>query len=74
MKNLTSLLTEITELTTTIESYHPELYQFLDEDPMTLPAVAYPKMDHAVMQEYLESLKKTLAHHLDTHRNKTVNT
>jgi hypothetical protein len=73
MKNLTSLLTEITELTNTIESDYPELYQFLDENPMTLPAEAHPEMDQAVMQEYLESLKKMLAHHLETHRNKTVN-
>lgn len=32
---------------------HPELYQFLDEDPMTIPSVENPHMDKEVMQKYL---------------------
>ena len=73
MKELTSLLAEITEVTNKIESEYPELYQFLDENPMTLPAEVHPEIDWAVMQEYLESLKKMLAGYLETHPNKKVN-
>lgn len=68
MKSSNTLLNEITELTHTIESYYPELYRFLDENPMTIPDRSHPKIDASVLQEYLESLKKLLAHHVDTHQ------
>ncbi len=70
MKNLHSLLTEITQLTTTIETNYPELYRSLDENPMTIPAVKHPHIDKDIMEEYLESLKQLLEHHLETHNNK----
>ena len=70
MKKLNGLLTEITELTNTIETNYPELYRFLDENPMTIPATDHPHIDKKVMQEYLESLKQLLEHHLETHKNK----
>ncbi len=68
MKSSKTLLHEITELTNRIESYHPELYRFLDENPMTVPDSSHPKIDASVLQDYLESLEKMLAHHLDTHQ------
>jgi hypothetical protein len=67
---MNNLLTEITQLTNTIEANYPELYQFLDENPMTIPATNHPYIDRDVMQEYLESLKELLKHHLETHKNK----
>ncbi len=70
MKNLHSLLTEITQLTTTIETNYPELYRSLDENPMTIPAVKHPHIDKDIMEDYLESLKQLLEHHLETHNNK----
>ncbi|GER58116.1 hypothetical protein [Patiriisocius marinus] len=70
MKDLQKIMQDITQLTTNIETNYPELYQFLDENPMTLPVSEHPHMDKKVMQEYLESLKQLLHHHLETHKSK----
>ena len=67
MKNLQELLKEITGLTFNIEKNYPELYQFLVEDPLTIPSENHPDINKKVMQDYLESLKQLLAHHLETH-------
>ncbi len=69
MKDLHNILREIIQLTTNIETNYPELYRFLDENPMTIPATKHPHVDKVVMQEYLESLKQLLQHHLETHKN-----
>lgn len=69
MNDLRQVVQEITQLTTTIETHYPELYQFLDENPMTIPAISHPPMDKDVIQEYLESLKQLLKHHRESHRN-----
>ena len=68
MKNLQELLDEITELTFKIEKNYPELYKFLGEDPLTIPSENHPHINKKVKQDYLESLKQLLAHHLETHR------
>jgi hypothetical protein len=68
MKELHKILNEITQVTTNIETNYPELYRSLDENPMTLPVKQHPHMDKMVMQEYLESLKELLEHHLETHK------
>jgi hypothetical protein len=67
MKNLQELLKEITELTFKIEKDYPELYQFLGENPLTVPSENHPEINKKVMQDYLESLKQLLSHHLETH-------
>ena len=36
---------------------------------MAIPTTAHPHIDKEIMQEYLESLKELLSHHLDTHKN-----
>ncbi len=69
MKDLHNILREIIQLTVNIETNYPELYRFLDENPMTIPTTNHPHVDKAVMQEYLESLKQLLQHHLETHKN-----
>ena len=68
MKNLQSILTQITQLTTNIETNYPELYRFLDENPMTIPSMNHPHIDSKVMQDYLESLKQLLLHNLETYK------
>ncbi len=68
MKDLRYLLTEISELTSAIESDYPELYQFLDENPMTLPTIPHPEVNRKVMEDYLQSLRQLLEHHLQTHQ------
>lgn len=67
MKNLHKLFREITLLTTNIETNYPELYRYLDENPMTIPVNDHPDIDVETMQDYLKSLKELLRHHLETH-------
>ena len=68
MKTLRELLTDITKLATNIETNYPELYTFLGESPLTIPSTDYPAINVAIMQDYLESLKQLLKHHLETHK------
>ena len=70
MENLKKLLIEVTQLTTNIETNYPELYRFLDENPLTIPAVNHPHIDKQIMEEYLNSLKQLIKHHLETHKSK----
>lgn len=67
MKKLQGLLTEISELTRQIETDYPEVYQFLDENPLTLPVAAHPKVDKVALEDYLQSLKQLLSHYRETH-------
>lgn len=67
MKKMRSLMNEITRLTLEIETDYPELYKYLEENPVTIPAIKSPMVDHKVMNDYLESLKELLKHHLETH-------
>ena len=67
MKKLNTLLTQITELTSQIESDYPELYQFLDENPLTLPVAVHPEVNKKALEEYLQSLRQLLEHHRETH-------
>lgn len=72
MKNLNQILTEITEITTNIETNYPELYRSLDENPLTIPKTNSPHIDSKIMEAYLESLKQLLSHYLDTHTKKII--
>ena len=72
MNNLKNLMTEITRITTEIETEHPELYRFLDENPMTLPATGHPEINKEVLEEYLQSLRQELRHYLEAHRADTT--
>jgi hypothetical protein len=72
MKNLNQILTEITEITTNIETNYPELYRSLDENPLTIPDTNSPHIDSKIMEEYLESLKQLLSHYLETHTKKNI--
>lgn len=62
-----SLLKEINVLTLKMELDYPELYEHLDENPITLPNISHPKMDTHFFSEYLESLKTLLENHLASH-------
>ncbi|OGS69751.1 MAG: hypothetical protein A3F91_08445 [Flavobacteria bacterium RIFCSPLOWO2_12_FULL_35_11] len=68
MNNLQNTLTEISQLTKTIETNYPELYQFLDENPITIPSESHPSIDKKILQDYLDSLKQLLKHHMETHQ------
>ena len=66
MSNLQNIVTEISQLTKTIETNYPELYQFLDENPNTIPSEKHPIINKEVLRDYLESLKQLLKHHIET--------
>lgn len=68
MNTLQALLAEIFKLTKIIETNYPELYQFLDENPLTIPSESHPTIDEKILKEYLESLKQLLKHHLETRK------
>ena len=67
MKTKRQILEEINELTFTIESRYPELYQFLDESPETLPVDEHPEMSRETFGIYLAGLKQVLRQYEKTH-------
>lgn len=66
MRELNSIMNRIVVLTNTMESKYPELYHFLDEDPMTLPVLSHPNIDKKALENYLQSLHELLEHHVKT--------
>ena len=68
MTDLNTILKEISEITYTIEMEYPELYKYLDEEPITLPAYEHPVMDKKLMKVYLKDLKQLLEHYIETHQ------
>ena len=70
MKRIQKITEEINKLTLKIEEEYPELYQFLDENPITLSNSEHPNMGTKVFADYLESLKDLLEHHIETHNPK----
>lgn len=79
MKTLSTLMQEVIQLTTEIETNYPELYQFLEETPLEV-GEAHPydflgwgksdKINTHDLKEYLETLKSQLKHHIETHGKK----
>jgi len=68
MKTEKELNENISEITTIIREEFPELIKFLDEMPETIPDVEHPEINATILQEYFNSLKKTL---LDYAHNKS---
>lgn len=58
MKKSQELLKEIVDLTNQIERQYPELYQFLDENPITLPEKENPNITNGTLEQYLTSLQE----------------
>jgi hypothetical protein len=67
MDNVAKILTDITALTYDMELNYPELYKFLDEDPITLPCNGHPNMNQQILDDYRSSLQQLLLHHKETH-------
>jgi hypothetical protein len=63
MKTVKKLLTEISDLIVEIETYYPDLYQYLDENPVTIPNVAHPKIEAKELEDYLNTLKDLMKKH-----------
>lgn len=56
-------LQDIQKLLLRIETDYPELYTFLDEDPLTLQKSEGDTVSEKDLKEYLESLKQKLIHY-----------
>ncbi|MBP1838672.1 hypothetical protein [Formosa algae] len=56
MKTQEQLLKDISEIVWTIENDYPEVYQYLDENPITIPNFEHPEVTVIELEEYLDSL------------------
>ena len=65
MDNIQKLNIEINELTLKIEKNYPELYQYLNENPMTLPCCEHPNLDSKTFYNWLDSLKELLKNYIE---------
>lgn len=68
MKSLKEYSKAIYDLTLKIEQDYPELYQYLDENPVTIPSSQHPHMDTKAFSDYLQSLRELLEEHIKTHQ------
>ncbi len=57
MKALTQTLQEIATLTAKIETDYPDLYEYLEENPLTIPNGQGAAIPDDRFASYLESLK-----------------
>jgi predicted Rossmann fold nucleotide-binding protein DprA/Smf involved in DNA uptake len=69
MKTLNQLMQDIIQLTTEIETKYPELYKYLNETPLSLYENATERVQTTELEQYLETLKSLLQHHIETHLN-----
>lgn len=68
MKKLQELTKQINDITLEIEQDYPELYKYLDENPVSIPCCETPKLDIKSFTDYMDSLKELLQHHIETHK------
>tara|TARA_R110000868_G_scaffold169348_3_gene404360 strand:+ start:954 stop:1157 length:204 start_codon:yes stop_codon:yes gene_type:complete len=66
MERLQTYTQEINRLTSIIETEYPELYIFLNENPITIPSEIHPDIDLNIMKDYLESLKILIEKYIET--------
>lgn len=66
MKNSQELLKKITDLTIIIEKKYPELYQFLDENPITIAQSKNPDVNGEALKNYLDTLEELIENHVNT--------
>jgi len=67
MKRIQTLMLEIVELTTKIESDYPELYKYLDETPVSLGHSQGKEISTIDLEAYLTKLKTLLREYIETH-------
>ena len=67
MKKIQKLTQEINELTVRIEQEYPELYRYLDENPITISVDDEAKPTYNSFVDYLESLKSILEKYMESH-------
>jgi hypothetical protein len=67
MKTEKELTENILKITMTIQEEFPELIKFLNEMPETIPDVEHPEINTKILQDYFNSLKKTLQEYAPNH-------
>ena len=60
METEEELNAKIMELTMKIQDKHPELLEFLNELPVTIPNENNPQINRRILMDYIESLQKLL--------------
>ena len=68
MKSLNSLMQEIIQLTSKIESDYPELYNYLGETPLSSSEAVEKAVSADDLNKYLDTLKSQLQRHIETHK------
>lgn len=61
------LLLKISNITLEIETNYPELYQYLDENPLTIPDEDNLNVDDESLRNYLETLRTILKKYKEEH-------
>lgn len=61
------LTDKINKLTSLIEEKYPELYTFLDENPITLDETDDPEMKIQALEDYCDSLSNMIEDHIASH-------
>lgn len=67
MENIQKLLLKISEVTRDLETNYPEVYEFLDENPITIPNQEDPKIGAKELQNYLDSLNDLIQKYKEEH-------
>ncbi|MGJ5643032.1 hypothetical protein [Formosa sp. S-31] len=60
MKSTDKLLSEISQFMLMIENDYPEVYRYLDENPITIPNQEHPNVNIEELEGYLQGLKDIL--------------
>ena len=72
MQRLQVILQEITQLTSNMETNYPEIYRYLDEDPLTISTIEGDRPDLAVFEQYLNTLKTKLKTYLTAKHSRSI--
>ncbi|WP_420386748.1 hypothetical protein [Roseivirga sp.] len=68
MEEREKIINRINELVLDIETNYPELYPFLDENPLTLAYKKDEEMTVEVLRSYLETTEQWLKRYKDSHQ------
>lgn len=65
---MNELINDIKDLLTEIETYYPEVYNFLDEDPVTVHMAMNGEVTDEDLKEFLEGLREKLQRFKESHQ------
>ena len=71
MENQRGIVSEIMHLISDMETQFPEIYRYLDEDPITILSSANPELNDNTLSDYSKDLKELLKRYLQSHQYKS---